>query len=53
MLRDGMPVEYKRGDGGIAGDFVQLVDFEDVTANDWLAVNSSPLSKARITAGRT
>jgi type I restriction enzyme R subunit len=39
MLRDGMPVEYKREDGSIAGDFVQLIDFEDVTANDWLAVN--------------
>ncbi len=39
MLRDGMPVEYKREDASIAGDFVQLIDFEDVTANDWLAVN--------------
>jgi type I restriction enzyme R subunit len=39
MLRDGVPVEYPRPDGSIAGDHVQLVDFGDVRANDWLAVN--------------
>jgi type I restriction enzyme, R subunit len=39
MLRDGVPVEYPRPDGSIAGDHVRLVDFDDVLANDWLAVN--------------
>jgi type I restriction enzyme R subunit len=39
FLRDGVPVEYKRSDGSIAGDRVRLVDFADVKANDWLAVN--------------
>lgn len=39
MLRDGVPVEYRRKDGSIAGDFVRLVDFEDIDGNDWLAVN--------------
>ena len=39
MLRDGVPVEYSRPDGSIAGDHVRLVDFEDVKRNDWLAVN--------------
>lgn len=39
MLRDGVPVEYRRKDGSIAGDFVRLVDFEDIEGNDWLAVN--------------
>ena len=39
MLRDGVPVEYPRPDGSIAGDQVRLVDFGDVRANDWLAVN--------------
>ena len=39
MLRDGVPVEYPRPDGSIAGDHVRLVDFDDVAANDWLAVN--------------
>jgi len=38
-LRDGVPVEYKRSDGSIAGDRVRLLDFADVKANDWLAVN--------------
>ncbi len=39
MLRDGVDVEYPRGDGSIKGDKVLLVDFTDVRANDWLAVN--------------
>jgi type I restriction enzyme R subunit len=39
MLRDGVPVEYPRPDGSIAGDHVRLVTFDDVRANDWLAVN--------------
>ncbi len=39
MLRDGVPVEYPRPDGSIAGDHVRLVDLGDVRANDWLAVN--------------
>ncbi|MFZ0615845.1 MAG: type I restriction endonuclease subunit R [Chthoniobacterales bacterium] len=38
-LRDGVPVEYRRADGSIAGDRVRLVDFADPAANDWLAVN--------------
>src|ERR1700733_3957148 len=39
MLRDGVPVEYPRADGSIAGDHVRLVDFAEAKANDWLAVN--------------
>lgn len=39
MLRDGVPVEYPRADGSIAGDHVRLVDFCAVLANDWLVVN--------------
>src|SRR6187399_2857214 len=39
LLRDGVPVEYPRPDGSIAGDHVRLIDFEDLSANDWLAVN--------------
>ena len=39
MLRDGVPVEYRRPDGSIAGDSVRLVDFSDPDANDWFAVN--------------
>jgi type I restriction enzyme R subunit len=39
MLRDGVPVEYRRADGSIAGDHVRLIDFDNPDANDWLAVN--------------
>ncbi|CAK0753969.1 putative type I restriction enzyme HindVIIP R protein [Gammaproteobacteria bacterium] len=39
MLRDGVPVEYPRPSGGIAGDYARLVDFDNVNANDWLVVN--------------
>ena len=39
MLRDGVDVEYPRPDGSIKGDKARLLDFTDVAANDWLAVN--------------
>jgi type I restriction enzyme R subunit len=39
MLRDGVPVEYRREDGSIAGDHVRLIDFDNSGANDWLVVN--------------
>ncbi len=29
MLRDGVPVEYPRPDGSIAGDDARLIDFDD------------------------
>src|SRR6266513_2742415 len=29
MLRDGVPVEYRREDGSIAGDHVRLIDFDN------------------------
>ncbi len=39
LLRDGVPVEYRRDDGSIAGDHVRLINFDNPDANDWLAVN--------------
>jgi type I restriction enzyme R subunit len=39
MLRDGVPVEYQRADGSIAGDHARIIDFESVASNDWLAVD--------------
>ena len=39
MLRDGLPVEYRRTDGSIAGDHVRLIDLDTPDANDWLVVN--------------
>lgn len=53
MLRDGVPVEYPRPDGSIAGDHVRLVDFGDVRANDWLAVNQFTVIEGSTTGGRT
>ena len=54
MLRDGVPVEYSRPDGSIAGDHVRLVDFNDVQANDWLAVNQFTVIEGALpsTSGR-
>jgi type I restriction enzyme, R subunit len=46
MLRDGVDVEYPRPDGSIKGDKVRLVDFSDVEANDWLAVNQFTVIEA-------
>jgi len=39
MLTDGVPVEYMRKDGTIAGDRVRLIDFDKPENNDFLAVN--------------
>jgi len=39
MLTDGVPVEYRRPDGSIAGAQVRVIDFERPENNDWVAVN--------------
>jgi type I restriction enzyme R subunit len=39
MLRDGVTVEYRAGDGAIRGAQVRVLDFDDPENNDWLAVN--------------
>jgi type I restriction enzyme R subunit len=36
---EGVPVEVRRPDGSVGGEQVRLVDFDDPSANDWLAVN--------------
>lgn len=36
---EGVDVEFYAEDGTIRGDKVRLLDFEDIAANDWLAVN--------------
>ncbi|WP_310570269.1 type I restriction endonuclease subunit R [Gemmatimonas sp.] len=48
-LRDGVPVEYPRADGSIAGDHARLVDFANPSANDWLAVNQFTVIEAHHT----
>lgn len=38
-LIEGVQVEYTRDDGSIAGDYVQVIDFDNPDNNDFLAVN--------------
>jgi len=38
LLVGGVPVQYQK-DGETRGDFVRLVDWADVRANEWLAIN--------------
>ncbi|WP_423682372.1 type I restriction endonuclease subunit R [Undibacterium sp. WLHG33] len=42
LLVNGVPVQYQK-DGETRGDFVRLVDFVDVAANEWLAINQYTL----------
>ncbi|GIV82818.1 MAG: DEAD/DEAH box helicase [Meiothermus sp.] len=39
LMVDGVTVEYRDGDGAIRGAQARVIDFDDVWANDWLAVN--------------
>ena len=39
MLVDGVTVEYHTDEGAIRGSQVRMIDFDDPTNNDWLAVN--------------
>ncbi|MDD2732348.1 MAG: type I restriction endonuclease subunit R [Desulfuromonadaceae bacterium] len=48
LLVNGIPVEYQK-DGETRGDFVRLIDFADVGANEWLAVNQFSVKGAKYT----
>ena len=39
MLVDGVTVEYRVGGGGIRGGQARVLDFDEPSSNDWLAVN--------------
>ena len=39
MLVDGVTVEYRTGGGSIRGGQARVLDFDEPTNNDWLAVN--------------
>ena len=39
LLVDGVTIEYRDADGAIRGAQARALDFDDVSANDWLAVN--------------
>jgi type I restriction enzyme R subunit len=47
-LVDGVPVEFQK-DGETRGGRVRLVDFGDVAANDWLAVNQFSVQSPKLT----
>ena len=49
MLVDGVTVEYRADDGSIRGMQAQIINFDDVGANDWLAVNQFSVSENRHT----
>ncbi|MBK7251597.1 MAG: type I restriction endonuclease subunit R [Gammaproteobacteria bacterium] len=49
MLVEGVAVEYRRKDGGIAGTQVRIVDFDAPASNDWLAVNQFTVSEGQHT----
>jgi type I restriction enzyme R subunit len=38
LLVNGVPVGYQK-DGETRGDFVKLIDFSDISANEWVAIN--------------
>ena len=48
LLVNGVPVEYQK-DGETRGDFVRLIDFTELTANEWLAVNQYSIKGAKYT----
>jgi type I restriction enzyme R subunit len=47
-LVDGVPVEFQKN-GETRGDRVRLLDFNDVAANDWLAVNQFSVQGPKLT----
>ena len=49
MLVDGVTVEYRNGASRIAGAQARAIDFDDPSANDWLAVNQFTVTENRNT----
>ena len=48
FLVNGVPVQYQKDDE-TRGDFVNLIDFENTSANEWLAVNQFAIKGAKHT----
>ena len=46
-LIEGVPVDVVREDGSIGSDVARLIDFQDIEANDWLAVNQFTVIEGR------
>lgn len=49
MLVDGVPVEYRRPDGTVAGVQARVLDLEDPDRNDWVVVNQFTVSEGQHT----
>ncbi len=49
MLVEGVTVEYRTDAGAIRGAQARVIDFEDSSNNDWLAVNQFTVSESRNT----
>ena len=47
MLVNGVTVEYREGEGRVRGDQVRVIDFDDFSKNDWLAVNQFAVTEDR------
>ena len=46
---DGVTVEHRDGEGRIRGAQMKVIDFDDLNANDWLAVNQLTVTENRNT----
>jgi type I restriction enzyme R subunit len=49
LLVDGVTVEYRDAEGGIRGAQATVMHFDDVRANDWLAVNQFTVAENKHT----
>ena len=49
MLVDGVEIEYQDAEGGMRGDQVAVLDFDEPANNDWLAVNQFTVTENRNT----
>ena len=47
MLVNGVTVEYRDAEGRVRGDQVRVIDFDDFSKNDWLAVNQFAVTEGR------
>lgn len=47
LITDGVDVEFRAGDGRIVSEKVWLIDFTDVAANDWVAINQFTVVEGR------
>ena len=49
MLVSGVEIEYREAGGTVRGDIVRVIDFDNPTGNDWLAVNQFTVTENRST----